>query len=301
VIARDAPRRLSSHVGCGDRALNGQRVQAVRREPRWIDVHAQLTRPAADERHLGDIGDFRDRVTQLCGQRPQLIVAVALRPHGDRQDRHIVNRAGPDDRTDNTRRNPIGIGGELLIEPDESRFLGFADLEADDHHRLSGGRRRIYVLDARHFPEELFQRSRDALLHVGRRRARHFDEHVYHGDDDLWLLFARQRRDGQRAERHRGGDEERRQLRVDERRRQPSGRAVRGNHQRPPALTRRPSVTVGGAATMTTSPSDNPASTSVPLTFTSRKRAMPLSTTRTDVICPRRVSALAGTVSARRG
>ena len=52
---------------------------------------------------------------------------------------------------------------------------------------------------------------------------------------------------------------------------------------------------------MTTSPSDRPARTSVPLTFTSLSRATSCSTTRTDVICPRRTTAPAGTVNARRG
>src|SRR6185295_4221233 len=143
-------------------------------------------------------------------------------------------------------------------------------------------------------------RPRHTLFHVGRRRARHLHEHVHHRDNDLGLLFARQRDDRQRAERHRGDDDQRGQFRMDERRRQSAGHAVGGSHQRPPVVTRRPSVTVEGAATITTSPSDRPASTSVPLTFTSLTRAMSFSTTKADVICPRCTSAPAGTVRARR-
>ena len=83
--------------------------------------------------------DLGDGVAQLRGERAQLIVAVALRPDRHGHDRHVVDRARLDDRADDAGRNAVGVRRKLLIEPDEGRFFGLADLEAHDHHRLPGG------------------------------------------------------------------------------------------------------------------------------------------------------------------
>src|SRR5205085_2444079 len=101
--------------------------------------------------------------------------------------------------------------------------------------------------------------------------------------------------------RHRGQDEERRQFGVDECRGHPAGDAASLSHHKPPTLTRRPSVTPAGGESITTSDSARPASTSEPRRLTSRTLATPLSTTNTEVSCPRRTTADAGMVSARRG
>ena len=258
------------------------RALAAAMAPRRVDVHAQLARPAADDRDLRDVVDLGDGVAQLRGQRAQLVVSVSRRPESDRHDRHVVDRPRLDDRAGDARRNAIGVRGELLVEPDERGFLGLADHEPDDHHRLAGRRRRVDVLHAGHFPDELFERPGHALLDLRRRGARHRRQDVDHRDDDLRLLFARQRHHRQRSQRQRGADDQGGQLRVDEGGRQPARRAV-GRHHRPPVLTRRPSVSAAGGFTITTSRSDRPARTSVPLTFTRRTRAMSFSTTKTDV------------------
>src|SRR5262245_61427596 len=174
-------------------------------------------------------------------------------------------------------------------------------LEPDYDHRLSGTRSRVDVFDARHFPKQLLYRTSDPLFNICRCRPRHLDEHVNHRHDDLRFLFARQRQHREDTKRDRSRDEERRQLRVDERPGDPAGNAMCSSHHRPPTLTRRPSTTSAGGERMTTSDSVTPARTSDSLRFTRRTRATPSSTTNTKVSCPRRTIADDGMVKARRG
>ena len=201
VPLHDRSRRGASRVGRDDRTLDGERVQLIGRQPCRIDVYPELTWSSADERHLRHIGDFGDGVAQLSGEPPHLVVAITLGPHGDGHDRYVIDRARLHDGADDARRNAIRVCGELLIEPDEGRFLRLPNPEAHDHHRLSGGRRRVDVLDTRHFRQELLHRSRDTLLDVRRRSTWHLDEDVDHRDDDLRLFLTGQRHDRQRTER----------------------------------------------------------------------------------------------------
>ena len=202
--ARDRARRGAAHVGAGDRLLNGERIEIVGRQPRGVDVHADLPRPPADDRHLRHVVDFGDGVPQLDGQQSQLIVRVPRRPHRDGQDRHVVDRARLDDGTDHARRDAVRVRGELLVEANERGFQGLVHREAGDDHRLSGARGRVDVFHAGHFPEQLLQRTRDPLFDVRRCRPGHLDEDVDHRHDNLRFLFARQRQHRQGAERHRG-------------------------------------------------------------------------------------------------
>ena len=136
---------------------------------------------------------FLERLLQLCRHLPQPHVVVAAAPQRQGHDRHVVDRARLDERAPTRRAGCGRVGRQLLVEPDERALLVLADEEADDHHRAAGARGRVDVLDAGHLPEQLLDRARDALLDLGRRRARHVDEHVDHRHDDLRLLLARQR------------------------------------------------------------------------------------------------------------
>src|SRR6266545_4199717 len=296
---RHGPLCGPADIGLRDRTLNHQRIEVVGRQARGVNLYAHLASPSADQRHRGNVGHFGDRVAQVSGDEAQLVVRVTWRPQRDGENRHVIDGARFDDWADDTRRNPVCVRGELLIQADERPVLRFAHLEPDDHHRLTGAGSGIEILDAGNLPQQLLHRPRHALFDIGRRRARHLDEDVHHGDDDLRLFFARQSDHCERAQGDRGDDEQRCQLGLDERGGQPAGSSVDVSH-RVPALTRRPSARPGGGPTMTVSPSASPARISLPFTLTSRSRAIPLSSTKTEVICPWRTSARSGRRSARR-
>jgi hypothetical protein len=63
-----------------DGTLDGQRVNRVGREARRIDLHGDLSRPATQYRHLGDVGHLLDDVVQLRGELAQPVVVVAGTP-----------------------------------------------------------------------------------------------------------------------------------------------------------------------------------------------------------------------------
>ena len=129
LAARDGARRGATHVGAGDRLLNRERIEIVGRQPRGVDVHANLPGPPADEGHLRHVVDFSDGLAQLGGERSQLIVLVTRRPHRHGQDRHVVDRARLDDGPDDAGRDAIRIRRQLLIEANERCFLGSPTLK----------------------------------------------------------------------------------------------------------------------------------------------------------------------------
>src|SRR5688572_6231751 len=241
------------------------------------------------------------------------MVVVARSPERHGGDRYVVDRPWLDDGRRRARRDAVEVGLQLLIEAHERPFLVLADQKPDDDHRLSGARRGIEVFDAGHFPQQFLHRPRDALLDFRRRRAWKIDEDVHHRNDDLRLLFTRQCGDGERAERHRAGDEERCQLRRNEGGRQPARDAESRAHGRPAVpgralvtVTGEPSSRRAGGADTIGSPASTPASTSTPAgvelpVCTRRSRATLSSTTKTEVTWPYRRIAVAGTCSERRG
>jgi hypothetical protein len=88
-----------------DRLLNRERIETVGRQPRGVDVHANLPWAPADDGHLRHVVDFGDGISQLDGERSQLIVRVTRRPQRDGKDRHIVDRARLDDGPDDAWRD----------------------------------------------------------------------------------------------------------------------------------------------------------------------------------------------------
>ncbi len=136
-------------------------------------------------------------VLHLGGDGAKLIAVVVLAPQRQRQDRHIVNGAGLDERLRDSRRHAVEVRVELAVDLDQRVFLRRADQKAHDDQALPGSRSRVHILDARDLVHQVLDGQRDALFHLGRRRARHRGRDVQHGNQDLRLLLARNDRNGE--------------------------------------------------------------------------------------------------------
>ena len=229
-----------------------------------------LARASADQRDLRHVRHFSDRLSYLCRRFAELVVVVSGAPQRHRDDRHVINRSGLDERRADARGNAVGVGRQLLVQSHERTLFVLPDVEPHDDHRLPGTRGRVEILDTRHFPEQLLHRSRHPLLDLGGCGAGCIHEDVDHGHHDLRLFLSRKRDDGKGPERERCHDEERRELGMNEGLGQPAGHAHALVHGRAPvgtgscATMRRPSVSSGGGAFTITSPRLRPASTSTP-------------------------------------
>jgi len=111
-------------------------------------------------------------------------------------------------------RNAVGVALQFLVQADERGLDVSADLEADDDQRGARAGGGVKILHVGNFPEQLFQRSRDAVLHLRRFCAGHTHEHIDDGDLDLWLLLAREHPDREKPQQHRGDDRNRSELRL---------------------------------------------------------------------------------------
>src|SRR5207247_10328533 len=124
-------------------------------------------------------------------------------------------------------------------------------------------------------------------------------ETVDRWSDDLRLCLGGSSPHRDRAQQHRAGDHERRQLRLDPSAGESSRRTERSLSLHGLTSTAAPSERPCGAGKITFSPAVRPESTSIrSLTFCpaviSRVRATPWSATRTDCNWPRSVTAPAG-------
>ncbi len=263
-----------------DGGTDHQRVDAVDLQPGRVDLDAGHARPAADDGHLRHVGHFLDGVVQLRRQQPQLVVVVTGRPERHAENRHVVDRAELDEGPLRTRWNLVDVAVQLLVQAHHRPLLVLADLEADDDQRPARTRRGVHVLDAGNLPEQFLDGSGDALLDLRRRGAREIDEHVHHRDDDLRLFLARQAEDGHHAEGGGGHDHQRRELGVDEGRRDATGGSQSGHHL-PPVRSGAPSVRAGGGFVTMRSPSDRPLTTSTP-----SRNVRPSTTMRSRAVSP---------------
>ena len=102
---------------------------------------------------------------------------------------------------------PGGIRSRFAFSFWLSRTIAFSsscsDQEAHDRGRHAGARSGVDILHAGDLPQQLLHRFGDALFHFARRRARHLDEDVDHGHNDLRLFLARQFPHGERAQQQR--------------------------------------------------------------------------------------------------
>src|SRR5690606_35013254 len=114
--------------------------------------------------------------------------------------------------------------------------------------------------DARDAPEPPLERRDELALDLARRRPRERDDDVDHRDDDLRLLLPRGEGHREDAEQDRGEDDDGRQLRAEERARDPPGEPVARLGGHGITSTGWPSRSAPGSS-MTTSPSRSPART----------------------------------------
>jgi hypothetical protein len=116
---------------------------------------------------------------QLGFQRmrhPRQIVRAALRVFGPQRqtdNRHIINALGFDDGLADAevRRQPVGVGIELVVQPDDGVGARFADLELHGQHRHAGPRYRVDMLHAFDFRQHLLGGTADQPLHFPGGRA----------------------------------------------------------------------------------------------------------------------------------
>src|SRR5689334_16086539 len=138
--------------------------------------------------------------------------------------------------------------------------------------------------------------------------ARHLDEYVDHGDNDLRLLFARELNHCEDAQKNRGHYEKRCEFGTDEGGGEPPGGVQARSVIHLVAswiATRPPSASSGGGVTMILSPAVRPERTShwssrASPSETMRSRAVSPSTTYTARIWPRSTTADGGTSNAAR-
>ena len=64
----------------------------------FVKQDANLSSPAADDLHFGDIVDLFDLIVNLRGDASQCEMVVAITRKRQRQNRHVVNRAWLDQR-----------------------------------------------------------------------------------------------------------------------------------------------------------------------------------------------------------
>ena len=153
-------------------------------------------------RGLGHERNLLHRIVHLRHQPAQREMVVTRAVKRERENRHVVNGLGLDERRGNAVRNAVEVLLQLLVQLHDAALHVLADLEAHDDQALAGARGGVDVFDAGNFPEQLFHRARGAFLDFLGAEAGHGDQHVHHRDFDLRLLLARQHDDRERAEQH---------------------------------------------------------------------------------------------------
>jgi hypothetical protein len=155
------------------------------------------------------VGDALDLVRAASG---------IVRPQGERDDRHIVDALGLDQRFTDAEllRQPVAIRVDRVVEAHQRLGARHADLELRGHDRESRLRDREHVLEAVDLADYLLGRGRNQRLHVFRRGAGKRDQHVRHGDVDLRLLLARRHQNRESAQQQRDERDQRREPRLEE-------------------------------------------------------------------------------------
>ena len=168
------------------------RAEIARGQPRRIQQHPHLPPRAADERGFGHQRHLLHRVIHLRHQPAQREVIVARAVERQRQDRHVVDGLGLDEREGDAVRDAVEVRLQLLVELHQAALHVLAHLEAHDDQALAGARGGVDVFDAGDFPEQLLHRPGGALLDFLGAEAGHGHQHVDHRHLDLRLLLARQ-------------------------------------------------------------------------------------------------------------
>ena len=93
---------------------------------------------AADERGFGHERDLLHRVVHLRNEAAQRQMIIPRAVESQREDGHVVNGLGLDERCRNTVRNAVEVLLQLLVQLHDAALHVFTDLEAHDDQTLAG-------------------------------------------------------------------------------------------------------------------------------------------------------------------
>ena len=259
--------------------------QPTRGERGRVELDPHLAPIAAEQRGVRDVRHVLELGLHLRGHPPEGEMVQAIGVEGQREDRDVVDRAHLEQRRGRAGRDPVCVRLELSLELDQRPFRVVADVEGHHDQRASRLARRVDVLDAGDLPRQTLQRCGEPGLHLRRARPRHGDEEIEHRDLDLRLLLPGKDHDGQKAQEHRAGDQQRSQPGADERPGERAGETESRRAAHRDSSTRSPS-TRPAPVIATVSPPARPEEISTrPFRSrperTSRTRAAPDSMTKT--------------------
>jgi hypothetical protein len=191
----------------------------VRLEFCRIQSNPDLPFLSSDQGKLRYVLVLLDLVAKFCADPPEFIagVAVAVAPEGQRENRHIIDGALLDQRWQNTRRYPVEIGRELVVQVDDALLHALPDVKPDDRQVEPGLDDGVDILHPFDFPEQLFHGFGNPGFDLLGRCPRIGDEDVDHGHEDLRFFLARGDDDRKKSEEERCNDHKRRQFGFDER------------------------------------------------------------------------------------
>ena len=218
VASRFAPLEGLLEVGQADPAA-GERLQ--------VRLDRNLARQAAEELAARKIVEPIEAGLGLLGNAPQFIGIALAGVERECDHRHVVDLRRLDHPAGDSRRRDVAVALDLVAQFDDRRFAVLAHIKADGHNRLVAAADGVNMFDARHLPQEAFERPRDLLLHLGRRASRVLHEDVGHGDDDLRLLLLRRDQQGDDADDGGSGQEQERVRAGQKGARNPHGPALR--------------------------------------------------------------------------
>ena len=190
-----------------------------------VDIH--LAGIAADQGGDGHVFFTLDQGLHLRGETPELVSVqiVIFRPKSKGQNRDVINISRFDQRRCGRPGNPVHIGHELGLKPNDGFLLILAHIEPDDGHGCPRAGCGIHILHTGDLPQQLFHGIGDPFFDFPSAGTGHFDEDIHHGNDNLRLFFPGKRDDRGNSHQNGGNDDQRGELGIDEKLRDSAGRA----------------------------------------------------------------------------
>ena len=187
------------HVGRLQRVFDVQRGDTERRQPIRVQLHAQHAARPADRVHFTCSGHALEFDLRRVRDAFDVISAAIRRiaPHRQRDDRHIVDALGLDDRIEDAElaRYPVAVRVDRVVQPHQCVGAGHADFELHGQRRQAGARHREDMLHADHLRQHLLRRCGDQRFHISHACTGKRHKHVGHRHIDLRLFLARRHRD----------------------------------------------------------------------------------------------------------
>ena len=182
-----------------------------------LDVHRDLLAATTDDEGAGRILNLLDGLKHVLGQQPQLAIvhvrqAVAVRvhrPEGKGHDGDIIDALALDQRLHDPGWDLVLIGGELVVDLDQGRAHGLADIELDGDHAAVALGRGVNVLDARYLAHDPLQRLHGEVTDLLGRGPGVLHHDVDHGHRDLRIFLPRRHDQAEQAHHEHGDIEER--------------------------------------------------------------------------------------------